>query len=78
MGESSKEEHWSASVSPTRRKSIRIQAKAMVTPRWAWAFVSSGLPVSDTGMGSRLAVENKTDEALPLRAETLGAGEERQ
>ncbi|XP_019656772.1 uncharacterized protein C3orf20 homolog isoform X1 [Ailuropoda melanoleuca] len=33
MGESSKEEHWSASVSPTRRKSIRIQAKAMVTPR---------------------------------------------
>ncbi|XP_044919291.1 uncharacterized protein C3orf20 homolog isoform X3 [Mustela putorius furo] len=32
-GESLKEEHGSASISPTRRKSIRIQAKAVVTPR---------------------------------------------
>ncbi|XP_045668366.1 uncharacterized protein C3orf20 homolog [Ursus americanus] len=33
IGESSKEEHVSASVSPTRKKSIKIQAKAMVAPR---------------------------------------------
>ncbi|XP_044111148.1 uncharacterized protein C3orf20 homolog [Neovison vison] len=32
-GESLREEHGSASISPTRRKSIRIQAKAVVTPR---------------------------------------------
>ncbi|XP_047599766.1 LOW QUALITY PROTEIN: uncharacterized protein C3orf20 homolog [Lutra lutra] len=32
-GESLREEHGSASISPTRRKSIRIHAKAVVTPR---------------------------------------------
>ncbi|XP_048953543.1 uncharacterized protein C3orf20 homolog isoform X3 [Canis lupus dingo] len=33
VGESSKEEHESVSVSPTRKKSIKIQPKAVVTPR---------------------------------------------
>nr|XP_055200569.1 uncharacterized protein C3orf20 homolog [Nyctereutes procyonoides] len=33
VGESSKEEHGSVSVSPTRKKSIKIQPKAVVTPR---------------------------------------------
>ncbi|VCW97259.1 unnamed protein product [Gulo gulo] len=64
-GESLREEHGSASVSPTQRKSIRIQAKAMVTPRWAWAIVSSGLPVSGMVMGSSLTMANKRDEAPP-------------
>lgn len=62
-GESLKEEHGSASISPTRRKSIRIQAKAVVTPRWAWASISSSLPVSGMVMGSSLTMGNKRDEA---------------
>ncbi|XP_042767493.1 uncharacterized protein C3orf20 homolog isoform X5 [Panthera leo] len=33
VGESSREEHGSVSVSPTRRKTIKTQAKAMITPR---------------------------------------------
>ncbi|XP_045349876.1 uncharacterized protein C3orf20 homolog isoform X3 [Leopardus geoffroyi] len=33
VGESSREEHGSISVSPTRRKTIKTQAKAMITPR---------------------------------------------
>ncbi|XP_044907933.1 uncharacterized protein C3orf20 homolog isoform X3 [Felis catus] len=33
VGESLREEHGSVSVSPTRRKTIKTQAKAMITPR---------------------------------------------
>ena len=64
VGESSKEEHESVSVSPTRKKSIKIQPKAVVTPRWAWAFNSSGLHVSDMVMEAHSGEQNRRGPSL--------------
>uniref|UniRef100_A0A8C6BPM7 FAM194 C-terminal domain-containing protein n=1 Tax=Monodon monoceros TaxID=40151 RepID=A0A8C6BPM7_MONMO len=65
IGESSKEEPVLAPVITTRKKPIKVQPKATVTPRWAWAFISSCFCVSDAEMGSKHAMMNKTDEAPP-------------
>lgn len=67
-----------APVITTRKKRIKVQAKATVTPRWAWAFISSGFCVSDAEMGSKHAMVNKIDEAPPLGVEILGVGKDRR
>lgn len=51
VGESVREEPESAPVSPTRRRTIKNQAKALFISRWAWAFISSSFGVSDAAMG---------------------------